>query len=68
MQQLLLSFYSDGNLGAVLAVMSAKNKICEKCKLRNRCGDLPGFCALIYFIPVVLLVVMLVYFFVTMKL
>ena len=48
--------------------MSVKNKICNKCKLKNRCGDLPGFCALLYFVPVVLLIVMLFYFFLTMKL
>jgi hypothetical protein len=48
--------------------MSVKQNICNKCKLRNRCGDLPGFCALIYYTPVVLLVFMLFYFFLTMDL
>ena len=48
--------------------MSLKEKVCKNCKLKNRCGDLPGFCALIYFVPVILLVVMLFYFFITMKL
>jgi hypothetical protein len=48
--------------------MSVKEKICEKCKLKNKCGDLPGFCLLIYYVPVVLLVVLLFYFFINMKL
>lgn len=65
----MLSFGSDPYcFEMVLVAMSVKDKICKKCVLRNRCGDLPGFCALIYFVPVVLLVVMLLYFFMTMKL
>jgi len=48
--------------------MSAKKMICEKCKLKNKCGDLPGFCLLIYYVPIVLLVVMLFYFLMTMTL
>jgi len=48
--------------------MSVKEKICNKCKLKNRCGDLPGFCTLIYYVPFVLVVVMLFYFFIAMEL
>ena len=48
--------------------MSIKDKICDKCRLKNKCGDLPGFCLLLYYVPIVLLVVMLFYFLMTMKL
>jgi hypothetical protein len=35
--------------------------------LQKSCGDLPGFCILIYYIPVVLVVAMLSYFLITMN-
>jgi len=48
--------------------MKIKEKICETCGLQKSCGDLPGFCALLYYVPVALVVVMLFYFLITMNL
>ena len=45
-----------------------KEKICETCGLQNTCGDLPGFCVLIYSVPIVLVVVGLAYLLITMNL
>jgi hypothetical protein len=45
-----------------------KEMICERCGLRKPCGSLPGFCLLIYYIPVVLVVVGLAYLLATMAL
>ena len=45
-----------------------KEKICQTCGLQKSCGDLPGFCILLYYVPVALVVVMLLYFLITMKL
>jgi hypothetical protein len=45
-----------------------KEKICENCKLQESCGDLPGFCVLIYYVPIALVVVGLVYLLITMSL
>ena len=45
-----------------------KEKICKNCGLQESCGDLPGFCALIYSVPVVLVVAGLAYLLVTMNL
>ena len=45
-----------------------KEKICDTCGLQNTCGDLPGFCALIYYIPIVLVIVGLAYLLITMSL
>jgi hypothetical protein len=45
-----------------------KEKICETCRLQKSCGDLPGFCQLIYYVPVVLVVVGLTYLLITMSL
>ena len=47
---------------------AAKEKICKKCALKNKCGDLPGFCVLIFYVPIALIVVMLIYFLMTMSL
>ena len=33
-----------------------KEKICENCILKKSCGDLPGFCMLIYYVPIALVV------------
>lgn len=46
----------------------AKEKICKKCAFKKHCADLPGFCMLISYVPVALVVVMLVYFLFTMTL
>jgi len=45
-----------------------KEKVCETCGLQKSCGDLPGFCMLLYYVPVVLVVVMLSYFLINMNL
>lgn len=45
-----------------------KEKICEKCGLKESCGDLPGFCVLLHYVPIVLVVAMLCYFLITMTL
>lgn len=45
-----------------------KEKICENCGLQKSCSDLPGFCVLIYTVPVVLVVVGLAYLLMTMNL
>jgi hypothetical protein len=45
-----------------------KEKICENCPMRKSCGDLPGFCMLIYYIAIGLVVVGLVYLLITMSL
>jgi len=45
-----------------------KEKICETCGLKKSCGDLPGFCLLLTYVPVVLVVAMLLYFLITMSL
>jgi len=47
---------------------NVKEKICENCKLKKSCGDLPGFCMMIYYVLIVLVVIMLAYFLVTMSL
>jgi hypothetical protein len=49
-------------------VSKAKEDICKKCKLKKSCGDLPGFCALIYYVPIAVVVIMLIFFLITMKL
>jgi hypothetical protein len=43
-------------------------KICENCKLKDSCGDLPGFCQLIYYVPIIVVVVGLAYLLITMQL
>jgi len=48
--------------------MTSRKNICAKCKLKEKCGDLPGFCLFIYYVPIVLLVIMLLYFLLTMEL
>ncbi len=45
-----------------------KEKICENCILKKSCGDLPGFCMLIYYVPIALVVLGLVYLLITMTL
>ena len=45
-----------------------KEKICENCRLRKSCGDLPGFCMLIYYVLIALVVAGLVYLLITMSL
>jgi len=47
---------------------AAKEKICKRCSLKNKCGDLPGFCVLIFYVPIALIVVMLIYFLMTSSL
>lgn len=45
-----------------------KEKICQTCGMQKHCGDLPGFCVLLYYVPVVLVVVGLTYLLITMNL
>jgi len=45
-----------------------KEKICDTCGLRKSCGDLPGFCILLQYIPVAIVVIGLIYLFATMSL
>jgi hypothetical protein len=45
-----------------------KEKICETCKFKNSCGDLPGFCQLIYYVPIILVIAVLAYLLITMPL
>ena len=45
-----------------------KEKICENCGLQKSCGDLPGFCILLQYVPVILVVAGLVFLLITMKL
>ncbi len=44
-----------------------KEKICESCGLQKSCGDLPGFCLLLYYVPVALVVIMFFYLLITMN-
>jgi len=45
-----------------------KEKVCETCGLQESCGDLPGFCLLLNYVPIVIVVVMLSYFLINMTL
>jgi hypothetical protein len=45
-----------------------KKDICERCKFNKTCASLPGFCALISYVPIAIVVIMLAYFLITMKL
>ena len=45
-----------------------KEKICENCRLQNSCGELPGFCQLIYYVPVIVVIAGLAYLLITMQL
>jgi hypothetical protein len=45
-----------------------KKNICENCKLQNSCGDLPGFCQLIYYVPIIVVVAGLAYLLINMEL
>jgi hypothetical protein len=45
-----------------------KGQICAGCKLKKACGDLPGFCMLIYYGLIALVVIMLGYFLISMTL
>jgi hypothetical protein len=48
--------------------LKIKEKICAGCKLKKACGDLPGFCMLVYYGLIAVVVVMLIYFLITMSL
>jgi hypothetical protein len=43
-----------------------KEKICDTCGLQKTCGGLSGFCALIYYIPIAVAIIVPVYFIITM--
>jgi len=45
-----------------------QDKICEACGIQKTCGELPGICVQIYFVPAVLVVTVLLYLFITMNL
>lgn len=45
-----------------------KNKICKNCVLKKSCGDLPGFCMMLHYALIAVVVVVLSYFLITMKL
>lgn len=65
-QSLKLNFQE--NMKITMKPTKIKEKICETCGLQNSCGDLPGFCLLIYYVPVGIVVVGLLYLLVTMPL
>jgi len=52
----------------IITINSVKNKICEKCKLKASCGDLPGLCMAVNYAQIALVIFMLLYFLVTMEL
>ena len=52
----------------IKTVTNVKQKICENCKLKKSCGDLPGFCMFVYYGLIALVVIMLSYFLITMTL
>jgi hypothetical protein len=56
------------NMKIISKQSKIKEKICDNCKMKKKCGDLPGFCVLIYLVPVALVVVGLVYLLITMEL
>ena len=45
-----------------------KKKICASCTFKGTCGDLPGFCMLLPYGLIALVIIMLTYFLVTMDL
>ena len=45
-----------------------KEKVCETCGMKKACGDLPGFCMLLYLVPVVLVIAGLAYLLLKMDL
>lgn len=45
-----------------------KKKVCANCKLKETCGDLPGFCMLLPYALIASVIIMLSYFLVTMDL
>jgi hypothetical protein len=47
---------------------TVKGKVCAGCKLKKACGDLPGFCMLVYYALIALVVAMLLYFLISMTL
>ncbi|NOQ89012.1 MAG: hypothetical protein GQ550_08820 [Gammaproteobacteria bacterium] len=49
-------------------ILTTKEKICDKCPVKTSCGDLPGFCMLLYYALIASLVVVLLYFLITMSL
>lgn len=46
--------------------VTIKEKICEKCGMQKTCASLSGFCALIYYAPVVVAIVTVTYYIFTM--
>ena len=51
-----------------VTVSKIKTKVCNACGLQKTCGDLRGFCLLVNYIPVVLVVGLLIFLLVTMPL
>jgi len=49
-------------------ISATKEKICATCKFKKSCGDLPGFCLLIYYGLIALVVFVLAYLLITMEL
>ena len=45
-----------------------KKKACDKCKLKETCGDLPGLCMLVPYTLIISVIIMLFYFLLTMDL
>ena len=58
----------DGMKKITIKSSKIKEKICDTCGLRKTCGDLPGFCVLLYYVPIALVVAGLVYLLITMSL
>lgn len=46
---------------------TVKEKICDNCMFKQSCGDLPGFCILLHYGGIALVVIMLTYFLLTMN-
>lgn len=51
-----------------IATKTIKQKVCNSCKLKKTCGDLPGLCMLLSYAQIVTVVIMLSYFLITMDL
>ena len=49
-------------------VSTVKEKICDNCTFKKSCGDLPGFCILLHYGLIALVIIMLSYFLATMNL
>lgn len=42
--------------------LSVKQKVCGSCGMQKTCNDLFGFCVMLYYVPIVLVVATATYF------